>query len=40
MIVDETPTREQIQNLTVIGWTIIEGKQLIKINLGIKENVQ
>ncbi len=40
MIVNETFFREQIQDLTIAGWTIIEEEQLTKINLGTKENVQ
>jgi hypothetical protein len=40
MIVDETPTREQIQDLTIAGWTITKEEQLTKIKLGTKENVQ
>jgi hypothetical protein len=40
MIVDETPTRKQVQDLTKVGWTVIEKEQLTKVNLGTKENVQ
>jgi hypothetical protein len=40
MIIDETPTQEWIQDLNIARWTNIEEEQLIKINLGTKENVQ
>jgi hypothetical protein len=40
MIIDETPIQERNQDLTIVGWTIIEEKQMNKINLGTKENVQ
>jgi len=40
MIVNETLSRKQIQDLTIIVWTIIEEEQLTKVNLGTKENVQ
>jgi hypothetical protein len=39
MIIDETPTREQVQDLTITSWTIIKEKQLTKINLGTKKNM-
>jgi hypothetical protein len=39
MIIDETPTREQVQDLTIVGWTIKKEEQLTKINLGTKDNV-
>jgi hypothetical protein len=39
MIIDETPIREQIQDLTIVSWTIIGDEQLTKVNLGTKENV-
>jgi hypothetical protein len=29
-----------MQNLTIVGWTIIKEEHLTKINLGTKENVQ
>jgi len=32
--------KEQVQELTIISWTIIEEEQLTKVNLGIEENVQ
>ncbi len=32
--VDETLTKTQIQNLQIVGWTLIE-KQLVKLKLGI-----
>jgi hypothetical protein len=40
MIIDETHVREWVQDLTIVGWTVIEGEQLTKANLGTKENVQ
>ncbi len=40
MIIDETPIQERNQDLTIVGWTIIEEKQMNKVNLGTKENVQ
>ncbi len=40
MIIDETFAWKQIQDLTKIDWTIIEEKQLLKVNLGTKGNVQ
>jgi len=36
---DETPTKIQIQNLRITGWTLIE-EQLVKLNLGTKANPQ
>jgi hypothetical protein len=39
MIIDETSTREQVQDLTIASWTIKKEEQLTKINLGTKENV-
>jgi hypothetical protein len=39
MIVDEIFPQEQVHDLT-ITWTVIEEEQLIKVNLGTKENVQ
>jgi hypothetical protein len=40
MIIDETPIQERNQDLTIVRWTIIEEKQMNKVNLGTKENVQ
>jgi hypothetical protein len=40
MIIDETPARKWVQDLTIVGWTITKEEQLTKINLGTKENVQ
>jgi hypothetical protein len=40
MIIDETPAKEQVQDLTIDGWIVIKEERLIKINLGTKENVQ
>jgi hypothetical protein len=40
MIIDETPIKKWIQDLTITYWTIIEEKQLTKVNLGTKGNVQ
>jgi hypothetical protein len=40
MIVDETLAREQVQDLTIAGWTVTKEKQLTKVNLGTKNNVQ
>jgi hypothetical protein len=40
MIIDETLVQEWIQDLTIVGWTVIDEEQLTKINLGTKENVQ
>jgi hypothetical protein len=31
---DETPTKIQVQNLQIIGWTLTEEQQLVKLNLG------
>ncbi len=40
MIIDETPIRKWIQDLTIVGLIVIEEEQLTKINLNTKENVQ
>jgi hypothetical protein len=40
MIINETPTQEWIQDLTIISWIIIEEENLTKVNLGIENNVQ
>jgi hypothetical protein len=32
--------REQLQELTITSWTIIEEEQLTRVNLGIEKNVQ
>jgi hypothetical protein len=40
MEIDETLVQIIIQNLCIVGWTIIEEEQLTKINLGFKENLQ
>ncbi len=40
MIIDETPIRKQIHNLTIASWIVTEEEQLTKINLGTKENMQ
>jgi hypothetical protein len=37
MIIDETHVQEWVQDLTIIGWTVIEEEQLTKANLGTKE---
>jgi hypothetical protein len=38
--VDEAPTKIQVQNLQIVGWTLIEEQQFVKLNLGIKANPQ
>ncbi len=38
MATDKTPIHVRIQNLRIVGWTI--AKELTKINLGSKENMQ
>jgi hypothetical protein len=40
MIIDEIPTWEWVQDLTIVGWTITKEEQLTKVNLGTKYNVQ
>jgi hypothetical protein len=35
--VDETPTKIQVQNLHIVGWTLIE-EQLVKLNPGTEGN--
>jgi hypothetical protein len=40
MEIDKTLVRIRIQNLCIARWTITEEKQLIKIHLGSKENLQ
>jgi len=40
MIIDETHVWEWIQEVTIASWTITKEEQLIKVNLGVKENVQ
>jgi hypothetical protein len=40
MIIDETLAWEQVQELTIISWTIIEEEQSTKVSLGIEKNVQ
>jgi hypothetical protein len=40
MIINETPTQEWIQDLTITNWMVIEEDKLTKVNLGIEENVQ
>jgi hypothetical protein len=40
MIIDETPTREQVHDLFIASWAITEEEQLTKVKLGSKENVQ
>jgi hypothetical protein len=40
MIVDETPIREWVQDLTIASWIVIKEEQLTKVNLLTKENVQ
>jgi hypothetical protein len=32
--VDETPTKIKAQELQIVGWTLIENQQLMKLNLG------
>jgi hypothetical protein len=39
MIVNETLAQEWIQDLTIASWIVTENEQLIKINLGTKENM-
>jgi len=38
MEIDKMPTQIRVQNLHIVGWTIIEEKQT-KINLGSKKNL-
>jgi hypothetical protein len=40
MEIDETPTQIKVQNLCIVRWIVTEEKQLTKINLGSKENLQ
>jgi hypothetical protein len=40
MIVDETLVWKQVHDLTIARWIGTKEKQLTKINLGTKENVQ
>jgi hypothetical protein len=40
MVIVKTPVCEQVQNLYITSWIVIEEKQLIKINLGFKEILQ
>jgi hypothetical protein len=41
MIIDATPTRKQVQYLTIANWIVIEEEQLFKVNLGTdQEGVQ
>jgi hypothetical protein len=40
MIINKTPTWKQIQDLTIAGLIITKERQLTKVNLGTKENVQ
>jgi hypothetical protein len=35
VIVDETPVNIKTQGLQIVGWTLIEDQQLMKLNLGI-----
>jgi hypothetical protein len=38
--IDKMPTRIRVQNIYIIGWTIIEEKKLNKIKQGFEENSQ
>jgi hypothetical protein len=38
--VDETPTRIQVHNLQIIGWTLTEKQQFVNLNIGPKANPQ
>jgi hypothetical protein len=40
MIVDETFAWELVQDLTIVGRIVVKEEQLIKVNLGTKENGQ
>jgi hypothetical protein len=40
IIIDETPIRKRVQDLTITNWTIIKEEQVTKVNMGTKENVQ
>jgi nucleosome binding factor SPN SPT16 subunit len=40
MMIDETFVWEQVQDLTIACWTIIEEEQLTKITLGTEKSVQ
>ncbi len=40
MEIDKTLARIRVQNLHITGWTVIEKKQLTKINLGFEKNLQ
>jgi hypothetical protein len=40
MEIDETPVHIRVQNLHIVGWIVTKEEQLIKINLGSKENLQ
>jgi len=37
---DETPTKIEVWNFQIVGWTLIEEQQLIKLNFNIKVNPQ
>ncbi len=39
-MIDGTFVREQVQDLTIACWTIIEEEQLTKITLGTEKSVQ
>jgi hypothetical protein len=39
MIVDETLAWKWVQDLTIVGWIVIEEEHLTKMNLGTKENM-
>jgi hypothetical protein len=32
---DETPTKTKAQGMQIVGWTLTEDQQLMKLNLGI-----
>jgi hypothetical protein len=36
MIIDETPAREWVQDISIVGWIVIKEEHLTKINLGTK----
>jgi hypothetical protein len=37
---DETPINIKAQGLQIVGWTLIEDQQLMKLNLGIDAKTQ
>ncbi len=40
MEIDKMPAQIRVPNLCIVGWTFTKEKQLTKINLGFKKNLQ